>query len=59
MKVKNKKTGTVLTTTQFEFDQTIVRSGKAYLYEIVEDDTPVEIRSMRTLKDLKNQKEKK
>lgn len=59
MKVKNKKTGSILNTSQVEFDQTIVRAGKAYLYEIIEDDTPIEVKAMRSLKEVRQVKEKK
>jgi len=57
MTVKNRRTGQKFETNQLEFQRLITDQGNAYMYEVISDDVPIEVKSLREMK-LKAKQEK-
>jgi len=50
MKVKHLKSGEVYETSRQEFFDTVEVKGNAYKFEVLEDDSPIEVKSIRQKK---------
>lgn len=59
MKVKHLKSGQVYETSRQEFWDSIESKGNGYKFEIVEDDLPIEVKSIRQKKAELNEDEVK
>lgn len=50
MKVKHLKSGEVYETSRQEFFDTVEVKGNAHKFEVIEDDSPIEVKSIRQKK---------